>query len=289
MGWRGRPSSPRSANDERCWSNAGCCRTRPWLGGCRGQQQRFGALLAELLEHGSRVNWASRQLVGDLPPFDVLMLDVSPRGQCRFWKTNYRGALRAPTALSSTAKRSKSTLQSKMGFLGRRAMHARQGRCMSENIEEVAAGASCAPRTCQTGHSFLLGSSILPTEPIGWGRSPFVDLRPRSAWLHRDATQAIVSQIERFAPGFRDRIKGIAVRSTTEMSRYNENYVGGDIIGGASTPKQLIFRPRVAFDPYSAGIKGVWLCSASTPPGAGAHGMCGSNAAERALRYLSRR
>ena len=86
--------------------------------------------------------------------------------------------------------------------------------------------------------------------------------------------------------GFRDRIVGTAVRSTTEMSVYNSNFVGGDIIGGASTPMQLVFRPRFALDPYSTGIPGTYLCSASTPPGAGAHGMCGANAAASALHAL---
>jgi phytoene dehydrogenase-like protein len=101
-----------------------------------------------------------------------------------------------------------------------------------------------------------------------------------------DASEAIIAQIERFAPGFRERIVGTAVRSTTEMSAYNPNYVGGDIIGGASTPAQLLFRPRFARDPYFTGVPGTYLCSASTPPGAGAHGMCGANAAASALREL---
>jgi phytoene dehydrogenase-like protein len=79
---------------------------------------------------------------------------------------------------------------------------------------------------------------------------------------------------------------GTALRSTTEMSVSNANYVGGDIIGGASSPGQLLFRPRFALDPYFTGIKGTYLCSASTPPGAGAHGMCGANAASRALIEL---
>ena len=104
-----------------------------------------------------------------------------------------------------------------------------------------------------------------------------------------DATEAIVAQIERFAPGFRERIVGTAVRSTTEMSVYNSNYVGGDIIGGASSLTQLLFRPRFAIDPYFTGIPGTYLCSASTPPGAGAHGMCGANAADRALARLGSR
>ena len=101
-----------------------------------------------------------------------------------------------------------------------------------------------------------------------------------------DATEAIITQIERFAPGFRDRIVGTAVRSTTEMAVYNPNYIGGDIIGGATSLRQTLFRPRFTTDPYATGIPGVYLCSASTPPGAGAHGMCGANAATRALEHL---
>jgi phytoene dehydrogenase-like protein len=101
-----------------------------------------------------------------------------------------------------------------------------------------------------------------------------------------DATEAIIAQIERFAPGFRARIIGTEVRSATEMSIYNANYVGGDIIGGSSSPARLVFRPRFAADPYFTGVPGTYLCSASTPPGAGAHGMCGANAAARALARL---
>ena len=76
------------------------------------------------------------------------------------------------------------------------------------------------------------------------------------------------------------------MRSATEISTYNPNYVGGDIIGGANSLRQTIFRPRVSVDPYATGIPGVYLCSASTPPGAGAHGMCGANAPERALAQV---
>jgi phytoene dehydrogenase-like protein len=103
-----------------------------------------------------------------------------------------------------------------------------------------------------------------------------------------DATTAIEAQIERFAPGFRDRIRARAVRSVAGTEAYDANYVGGDVVGGANDLRQLIFRPRPARDPYALGIPGVFLCSASTPPGAGAHGMCGYNAARSALRRLSR-
>jgi phytoene dehydrogenase-like protein len=101
-----------------------------------------------------------------------------------------------------------------------------------------------------------------------------------------DATDAITAQIERFAPGFRERIVGVAVRSTTEMARYNPNFIGGDIVTGAKTTPQLLFGPRLTAHPYDTGVPGMYLCSAATPPGPGAHGMCGAHAAQRALRYL---
>jgi phytoene dehydrogenase-like protein len=101
-----------------------------------------------------------------------------------------------------------------------------------------------------------------------------------------DATEAILAQLERFAPGVRERIVDMSVRTTTALAAYNPNYVGGDIITGANTELQVAIRPRVALDPYSTGIPGVFICSAATPPGAGVHGMCGFNAASSALRSL---
>jgi phytoene dehydrogenase-like protein len=76
------------------------------------------------------------------------------------------------------------------------------------------------------------------------------------------------------------------VRTTTEIAASNPNYVGGDIITGANTPIQTTIRPRFALDPYSTGTRGLWICSAATPPGAGVHGMNGFNAAQSVLRSL---
>jgi phytoene dehydrogenase-like protein len=101
-----------------------------------------------------------------------------------------------------------------------------------------------------------------------------------------DATAVVIEQIERCAPGFRDRIVATATKSTAELEAYNHNYVGGDIIGGANDRLQVLFRPRVAVDPYFTGVPGVYLCSQSTPPGAGIHGLCGYHAAQSALRRL---
>ena len=104
-----------------------------------------------------------------------------------------------------------------------------------------------------------------------------------------DATEAIIAQIERFAPGFRDRIVGTAVRTTTEFASYNPHYAGGDIMAGAKDIRQLTFGPRTTPSPHSIGVPGMYICSAATPPGPGAHGMCGANAAQRAIGYLARR
>ncbi|OOK66719.1 hypothetical protein BZL30_8472 [Mycobacterium kansasii] len=104
-----------------------------------------------------------------------------------------------------------------------------------------------------------------------------------------DATEAVVDQIERFAPGFRDRIIATVSKSTAELQAYNRNFIGGDIIGGANDGLQVIFRPRIAVDPYVIGVPGVYLCSQSAPPGAGIHGLCGYYAAESALRWLRKR
>jgi phytoene dehydrogenase-like protein len=103
-----------------------------------------------------------------------------------------------------------------------------------------------------------------------------------------DATEAIIAQFERFAPGFRERIVGTAVRTTTEISRANPNFVGGDILTGAKTVTQLVFGPRPGRNPYETGLPGTYLCSAATPPGPGAHGMCGFHTARLALRHLGR-
>ena len=100
-----------------------------------------------------------------------------------------------------------------------------------------------------------------------------VDMRPR-----------IEAQIERFAPGFRDRILAFSTRNTRDFERENANLVGGDIGGGANNLGQLIARPALRAVPYSTPLPWLYLCSSSTPPGAGVHGMCGHLAARAALR-----
>jgi phytoene dehydrogenase-like protein len=101
-----------------------------------------------------------------------------------------------------------------------------------------------------------------------------------------DMTERIERQVERFAPGFRERILARSVLGPADLERRNVNYVGGDINGGAATLTQLFTRPVARVSPYTTPLPGVFLCSSSTPPGGGVHGMCGFHAARAALRHL---
>ncbi|MEA2603683.1 MAG: hypothetical protein QOF89_4675 [Acidobacteriota bacterium] len=103
-----------------------------------------------------------------------------------------------------------------------------------------------------------------------------------------DKTEVIESQIERFAPGFRDLILARHMLNTARLEAYNPNLVGGDINGGVVTLSQLFTRPIVKLDPYATPDPRVFLCSASTPPSGGVHGMCGYHAARSALRLHER-
>jgi phytoene dehydrogenase-like protein len=98
-----------------------------------------------------------------------------------------------------------------------------------------------------------------------------------------DMTAAIEAQIERFAPGFSDVVVARRTVTAADEQRANPNYVGGDIGGGAADLRQTVFRPTVRWNPYRTGLEGVYLCSSSTPPGAGVHGMCGLYAARTVL------
>jgi phytoene dehydrogenase-like protein len=118
------------------------------------------------------------------------------------------------------------------------------------------------------------------------------DVHPVWAYAHvphgydGNAEHVLIDQLERFAPGLRERIVATNVRTPAEIEARNANYIGGDIVTGANTPWQVLIRPRLSLNPYSTGIPGVYICSAASPPGGGVHGMCGYNAAQAALKGL---
>lgn len=155
-------------------------------------------------------------------------------------------------------------------------------------IEEIAFAEREVNRGRMPERPFILVCQQYVADP---SRSA-ADVHPVWAYAHvpcfydGDASEAILDQIERFAPGLRERIVGRFARSTLGFYEYNTNWVGGDIATGANTPAQMIMRPRPGFRPYETGIPGVYMCSSATPPGGGVHGMCGANAAEVVLRQL---
>jgi len=101
-------------------------------------------------------------------------------------------------------------------------------------------------------------------------------------------TDKIEQQVERFAPGFKERILARHVMNTNELEAYNANYIGGDINGGVQNIRQLFTRPALRFSPYKTSAKGIYICSSSTPPGGGVHGMCGYHGAKKALKDIFR-
>lgn len=263
-----------------------------WVVAKGGSGAIAAALAADIGRHGGKIETGVRVTsVDDLPPSDVLMLDVSPsiaadllgdRLSARVARA-YRRFHHGPGAFKVDF-----AIEGDVPWTAEAATRAGTVH-LGGSAEEVAANELAVHRGAMPDRPFVLvGQQYLADASRSVG-----DLHPLWTYAHvpngytGDATEAIVTQIERFAPGFRERIVGTAVRSTTELSTYNANYVGGDIIGGASSVRQLLFRPRFTTDPYATGIPGTYLCSASTPPGAGAHGMCGANAAARALAQLT--
>lgn len=158
------------------------------------------------------------------------------------------------------------------------------------SLAEIAASERSAWARAPAGRPFLLVAQPSLFDP---SRAP----RGRqTAWAYchvpngfaGDMTAAIELQLERFAPGFRERILARSARGPAALERSNANYVGGDIGGGALTLRQLIGRPVLARSPYATPLPAVFLCSSSTPPGPGVHGMCGYHAASAALESLGR-
>ena len=150
-------------------------------------------------------------------------------------------------------------------------------------IEQIAEAEAQAARGVMPERPFVLvGQQYLadPTRSSG-------DVHPVWAYAHvphayaGDATDVVLDQIERFAPGLRERIVGMHVTDPAGFAAYNPNYVGGDIASGAVTVPQLVRRA-----PYATGVPRAYLCSSSTAPGPGVHGMCGHRAALRALQDL---
>jgi phytoene dehydrogenase-like protein len=156
-------------------------------------------------------------------------------------------------------------------------------------MEEIAAGEQAiAEGRCPEKPFILLAQQSLfdPSRVPAGKQSAWAYCHvPRSSKV--DMTERIESQVERFAPGFRDCILSRHTMNPAELEAYNPNYVGGDISGGILNLLQMVARPSLRVSPYSTPIKNLFICSASTPPVGGVHGMCGYHAARAALKRFS--
>ncbi len=249
------------------------------------------ALAAVLTTLGGRIETGHRvSSLSDLPPADVILLDLEPGAVADLAgdalpsrvRKAYRRFRRAPAAV-------KLDLAVDGGIPWRDEFSGRAGTVhVCGSAAEVVASEAEIHRGRMPERPFVLVAQQYLADPA---RS-VGDVHPVYVYAHvphgysGDATNAVLAQLERFAPGTRDRIVGSVVRTPADLAASNANLVGGDIIGGANDPLQVVMRPRIAADPYGTGIPGVYICSASTPPGAGVHGMCGHNAALSALRRL---
>jgi phytoene dehydrogenase-like protein len=251
------------------------------------------ALAAELQVHGGRIETGRRVTsLSELGDADVVLLDLSPRGVLDV------AGDRLPERIARAYRRYRFgpaaykvdlAVEGGVPWINEACRRAGTVHVGGPFAQVAAAEADVVAGRMPARPFMLVGQQYLadPTRSAG-------NVHPIWIYAHvphgypGDATEVILRQLERFAPGVRERIVGRAVRGPLGYEAYNANFVGGDISTGANDPVQVLLRPRVAIDPYQTGIPGVFICSAATPPGGGVHGMCGANAAASALKQLSR-
>jgi phytoene dehydrogenase-like protein len=258
----------------------------PMAGG--GSQRITDALVATLRELGGEIETDHRvSSIAELPRAGAILFDLSPRqlvaiagdrlpagyrdrlARYRYGPGAFKidWALRGPVPWAADGPRRAATVH------------------LGGSFDEIAASEAEVSAGRHPDRPFVLFVQQTPFDP---SRAP---AGSHTAWAYchvpngstTDMTDRIEDQVERFAPGFRDLVLARSVRGPAALEAYDENYVGGDINGGIQDWRQLVFRPVPRLDPYHAG-EGIYLCSASTPPGGGVHGMAGHLAARSALK-----
>jgi phytoene dehydrogenase-like protein len=256
-----------------------------------GSQAISDALVACLRAHGGELELGRRvQTLDELPSAHAYVLDVTPRQMLaiagerlpalyRKRLTRYRygpGVFKMDWALSGP-----------IPWMDPRCARAATVH-LSGSLEQLAAAEARVHAGGLSDRPFvLLGQPTLfdPTRaPAGVHTAWAYCHVPAGSTI--DASRTIEAQIERFAPGFRDRVVARSALRAADLERDNPNYVGGDISGGMSDLTQLFFRPVARIDPYSTPAPDIFVCSSSTPPGGGVHGMCGYWAARSVLERV---
>jgi phytoene dehydrogenase-like protein len=253
-----------------------------------GSQALADALVARYLALGGEVRTcAPVSSLDALPPARAYLLDVSPRALIEI------AGDRLPRPYVRELRRYRfGPGIFKADWALDRPIAWRDERCrravtihLSGKLADVAAAEAAVHAGVLPDRPFVLLAQPTIVDPT---RAP---PGKHTAWAYchvphgssADRLRAIEDHIERHAPGFRDSILGCATRNAVQTEQYDPNFVGGDISGGLSNLRQMFFRPTVRLDPYATDAPGVYLCSSSTPPGGGVHGMCGYWAARSAL------
>jgi phytoene dehydrogenase-like protein len=258
-----------------------------------GSQSLITAMTSHLVSLGGRVETGvTVRTLGDLPPSALMLFDVVPRDLERI----------AGDALPGRYRRRLAAYRYGPGVF-------KIDYALAEAVPWTAAGCRYAG-TVHVGGTFeeivageeAVARGAVPDRPLVLvGQQSIVDPTRAPAGRHTlwaychvpngspaDMTDRIEAQIERFAPGFRDLVIARHVSAPADLERYNANYAGGDINGGIQDWRQLLSRPVFRRSPYTTPNPRIYLCSSSTPPGGGVHGMCGYNAARAALHRTSR-
>ncbi len=256
-----------------------------------GSQQMMDAVANRITQLGGEIRTGERvSSLAQLPTADCVLLDVTPRGLLGI------AGGQLPSAYRGWLQRFKyGNAVCKVDFaLSAEVPWAADG-CRRAGALHVAGGRDEIVASEQQVHD-----GVHPDRPYVLVSQPGVvdDSRApagqQTLWTYAhvphgstvDMGDAVAAQLERFAPGFRDVVLHRSVMTAAQYEDYNANCVGGDISSGAATPWQLAMRPVPRWDPYRTPIDGVYLCSASTPPGPAVHGMAGVHAAGRALRQV---
>jgi phytoene dehydrogenase-like protein len=253
-----------------------------------GSQSIASALASYFLSIGGKIETGRYiRSLEELPPAKAVLFDVTPKQLLQI----------AGKRFSSTYTKQLQRYQYGMGvfkidwalsepvpFTAKECREAGTVH-LGNTLEEIVESERLASKGVHPGKPFVLlaqpsvfdGSRAPENKHTAWA---YCHVPNGSAF---DMTTIIENQVERFAPGFKDCILGRHTMNTAEMEAYNPNYIGGDINGGIINLRQLYTRPAIRWSPYTTPAKGIYICSSSTPPGGGVHGMCGYHAAKKAL------
>ncbi len=267
-------------------SLGGYAHARGWPVPVGGSQAIVDAMAADLVAHGGEiVTGTDIESLDALPPARAVLLDITPRALHRLaggrlpagYARGFRygnGAAKVDFALSGPVPWANPALRQAptLHLGGTRAQIARAEA-------EVARGRhSDAPYVLVSQPTVADPSRAPEGRHVLWAYAHV----PSGSTV--DQAETVTRQIERFAPGFRDTVLAVSSRTAADLERYNPNYVGGDIAAGAASMLQLVARPTLSNEPWRTPLDGVYLCSSSTVPGPGVHGLSGWYAARSALR-----